>query len=83
VRVHGAAEPPPYLQDAHFPGAKKLGRGEGYVYPHNEPGGVADQPLTPESVRSERFYEPTDRGFEAELRERLARLRERFRGITE
>jgi replication-associated recombination protein RarA len=44
---------------------------------------VADQPLTPESVRSERFYEPTDRGFEAELRERLARLRERFRGITE
>jgi putative ATPase len=83
VREHGAAEPPPYLQDAHYPGAKKLGRGEGYVYPHNEPGGVADQPLTPESVRSERFYEPTDRGFEAELRERLARLRERFRGITE
>ena len=78
VREHGAAEPPPYLQDAHYPGAAKLGRGEGYVYPHDEPEGVADQPLAPESVCGERFYEPTDRGFEAELRERLARLRERF-----
>jgi putative ATPase len=75
VRDHGAAEPPPYLQDAHYPGAKQLGRGEGYRYPHDEPEAVTDQPLAPESVRDERFYEPTDRGFEAELRERLARLR--------
>ena len=37
VREHGAAEPPPYLQDAHYPGARKLGRGEGYRYPHDEP----------------------------------------------
>jgi len=75
VREHGAAEPPPYLQDAHYPGAKKLGRGEGYRYPHDEPDAVTDQPLAPESVRDERFYEPTDRGFEAELRARLERLR--------
>jgi putative ATPase len=75
VREHGAAEPPPYLQDAHYPGARQLGRGEGYRYPHDEPGAVTDQPLGPESVRGERFYEPTDRGFEAELSERLERLR--------
>jgi putative ATPase len=80
VREHGAAEPPPYLQDAHYPGAEKLGRGSGYVYPHNQPGGVSDQPLAPEAVRGERFYEPTDRGFEAELRSRLERLRGRLRG---
>ena len=78
VREHGAAEPPPYLQDAHYPGAKQLGRGTGYVYPHDEPGGVADQPLSPEPIRDERFYEPNDQGFEAQLRERLERLRERF-----
>jgi putative ATPase len=78
VREHGAAEPPPYLQDAHYPGAKQLGRGTGYVYPHDEPGGVAGQPLSPEPIRDERFYEPSDRGFEAQLRERLERLRERF-----
>jgi putative ATPase len=80
VREHGAAEPPPYLQDAHYPGAKKLGRGEGYRYPHDEPDAVSDQPLAPESVRGERFYEPTDRGFEAELRQRLERLRKLLGG---
>jgi putative ATPase len=78
VREHGAAEPPPYLQDAHYPGAKELGRGEGYRYPHDEPGAVTDQPLAPESVREENFYEPTDRGFEAELQKRLESLRRRF-----
>jgi putative ATPase len=80
VRRHGAAEPPPYLQDAHYPGAEKLGRGTGYVYPHDQADAVADQPLAPESVRGESFYEPTDRGFEAGMRERLRRLRERFGG---
>ena len=80
VREHGAAEPPPYLQDSHYPGARKLGRGEGYRYPHDEPDAVTDQPLAPESVRGERFYEPTDRGFEAELRERLERLRKPLGG---
>ena len=77
VREHGAAEPPSYLQDAHYPGARKLGRGEGYRYAHDEPGAVTDQPLAPESVCDERFYEPTERGFEAELRDRLAEIRRR------
>ena len=76
VREHGAAEPPPYLQDAHYPGARQLGRGDGYRYPHGERDAVTDQPLAPETVRAERFYEPTERGFEAELRKRLERLRE-------
>jgi putative ATPase len=80
VREHGAAEPPPYLQDAHYPGAERLGRGQGYRYPHDEPEGVTDQPLAPEPVRDQRFYEPTERGFEAELRKRLERLRRLFGG---
>jgi putative ATPase len=75
VREQGAKLPPDYLRDAHYPGAKKLGRGEGYVYPHDEPGGVAEQPLLPSEVQDERFYEPTDRGFEATLRERLEAIR--------
>jgi putative ATPase len=79
VREHGAAEPPPYLQDAHYPGAAALGRGEGYVYPHDEPEGVSEQQLAPEAVRGERFYEPSDRGFEAGLRKRLEQLRGRRR----
>ena len=80
VREHGAQAPPPYLQDAHYHGAKKLGRGVGYVYPHDEPGGVGDQQVIPEGLEGERFYEPTDRGFEAELSRRLEELRRRLRG---
>jgi putative ATPase len=80
VREHGAKLPPDHLRDAHYPGAKRLGRGEGYVYPHDEPGGVADQPLLPGEVEGERFYEPTDRGFEAELARRLEEIRRRMAG---
>jgi putative ATPase len=78
VREHGGRTPPDYLRDAHYPGAAKLGRGSGYVYPHDRPGGVSDQPLLPEELRGARFYEPTERGFEAELRRRLDELRRRI-----
>ncbi len=79
VREHGAELPPSYLQDAHYPGARKLGRGTGYEYPHGLPDGVSDQPLLPESLQARTYYEPTDRGFEAKLGERLAMLRKRLR----
>jgi putative ATPase len=77
VRRHGAKLPPDHLRDAHYPGAKALGRGEGYVYAHDEPGGISAQPLLPDGLEGERFYEPTDRGFEAELSERLDSARRR------
>ncbi len=80
VREHGAKRPPDYLRDAHYPGAKSLGRGKGYRYAHDEPGGVSDQQLMPEGLEDRRFYAPTDRGFEAELGRRLEALRRRIRG---
>jgi putative ATPase len=79
VREHGAEPPPSYLQDAHYPGAPKLGRGVGYEYPHNLPDGVSAQPLLPEALEGRRYYEPGDRGFEATLRKRVAELREKLR----
>jgi putative ATPase len=78
VREHGAQTPPDYLRDAHYPGAKSLGRGTGYRYAHDEPGGVSDQQLLPDALAGRRFYAPTDRGFEAELGKRLEELRTRF-----
>ncbi len=78
VRANGAKTPPDYLRDAHYPGAAALGRGEGYRYAHDEPDAVSDQPLLPEGLRGHRFYEPTDRGFEAELGERLAAFRKKL-----
>ncbi|HEX2096605.1 MAG TPA: replication-associated recombination protein A [Solirubrobacterales bacterium] len=79
VRENGAAAPPDYLRDAHYPGAKALGRGVGYRYAHDEPEGVSGQSLMPVGLEDSRFYEPTGRGFEAELGRRLAALRERLR----
>jgi putative ATPase len=78
VRANGAQTPPDYLRDAHYPGAAALGRGTGYRYAHDEPGGVAAQELLPEALAGRRFYAPTDRGREAELGRRLAELRKRL-----
>jgi putative ATPase len=78
VRANGAQTPPDYLRDAHYPGAEKLGRGSGYRYAHDEPGGVSEQPLLPQGLAGRRFYEPTDRGDEVELGRRLAELRRRL-----
>ena len=78
VRANGAQTPPDYLRDAHYPGAAKLGRGEGYRYAHDEPGAVSDQPLLPDGLRGRRFYKPTDRGFEAELGRRLPAFRKKL-----
>jgi len=80
VRDNGAKTPPDYLRDAHYPGAGELGRGEGYRYAHDEPGAVSDQPLLPPELQGRRFYEPTDRGFEAQLGRRLEALRKRLSG---
>ncbi len=78
VRANGAKTPPDYLRDAHYPGAEKLGRGEGYRYAHDEPGGVSGQPLLPDELRGRRFYAPTDRGFEQQLSQRLEDLRKKL-----
>jgi putative ATPase len=79
VRENGAKTPPDYLRDAHYPGAKSLGRGKGYRYPHDEPGGVSDQQLLPEGLGDRRFYTPTEHGFEAELSRRWAALQKKIR----
>ena len=78
VRENGAATPPDYLRDAHYPGARALGRGEGYRYAHDEPDGVSGQALMPPGLEGRRFYAPTERGFEAELGRRLGELRKRL-----
>ncbi len=67
---------PVHLQDSHYAGSKRLGHGEGYEYAHDAAGGVAAQDYL--GVERE-YYRPVDRGFEAELRERLAAIREVLR----
>jgi putative ATPase len=75
VREHGTPVPPPYLQDAHYPGAKQLGRGEGYDYPHDRDEGVSPQELMPPEAVGEQFLQLSDQGEEVAQKERLERLR--------
>ena len=79
VRENGAPDPPAHLRDAHYPGAKKLGRGEGYDYPHDRPEGTSPQQLMPDEALGERFLQLSDHGEEKALKERLERI-ERARG---
>jgi putative ATPase len=73
IREHGAALPPSALRDAHYPGAKSLGRGKGYDYPHDHPGNVNDQEHLPEGLEGLRFYDPGDT--EPTMRDRLTAAR--------
>jgi putative ATPase len=63
VREHGHVRPPAALRDAHYPGARKLGRGGGYVYPHADPSGF-DVDHLPEELRGKTYYRPTGSGEE-------------------
>jgi putative ATPase len=74
VREHGAQLPPDALRSGAYPGAAALGRGVGYDYPHDRPEKVSPQELLPDSVAGERFVELD--GVEAELRDRLQRIRD-------
>jgi putative ATPase len=65
-------EVPNHLRDAQYAGAKRLGHGEGYKYAHSFPGHSVEQDYLPEKKR---YYEPTDQGYERQMKERLARLK--------
>lgn len=67
---------PAYLQDAHYGGSAKLGRGIGYKYPHDFPGHYVKQQYLPDSVEGTVFYEPSDQGREVEIKKRLDSLRD-------
>lgn len=66
---------PKHLRDTSYPGAKKLGHGEGYLYPHSFPGHHVEQEYLPNDAKSGVYYEPTDNGHEAKFKQRLERLR--------
>jgi putative ATPase len=67
AREGPAGEVPNHLRDSHYQGAKSLGHGKGYLYPHDDPRGWVPQDYLPESVRGRRYYEPSEHGAEAEL----------------
>jgi putative ATPase len=65
---------PEHLKDASYAGAEVLGRGIGYKYAHDFKGHYVKQKYTRKPVR---YYEPTDIGFEAKIKQRLGNLRKK------
>jgi len=62
VRDGAPATVPTHLRDAHYPGAARLGHGNGYEYPHAHPGGWVDQEYRPPETATHRYYQPTGHG---------------------
>ena len=76
VREKSILPVPRHLQDKHYSGAKRLGRGEGYAYAHDAADAIAKQ----DYLGVERhYYQPTSRGLERDLGERLAEIRRRLK----
>jgi putative ATPase len=80
VRAGLAGPVPPHLRDAHYGGAAKIGAGKGYVYPHDRPGGVAEQQYPPDAVLGRTYYRPTRHGAESRLADLWEKLRALVRG---
>ena len=70
---------PKHLRNAPTKLAKQMGHGEGYLYPHDHPDAVTDMECLPPSLAGKTFYEPTDRGVESRIAERLDAIRKRRR----
>ena len=70
VRAGLTGPVPPHLRDAHYPGAARLGAGQGYRYPHDFPGGVVAQQYAPDAIAEKRYYEPTTQEPDAAARAR-------------
>ena len=79
VERSGSAPVPLHLRNAPTPLARELGYGEGYTYPHDEPDAFVPQDNLPEEVAEEPWYQPTDRGKEAQIGQRLKAWRMRRR----
>ncbi len=69
-------EIPQHLRDAHYAGARKLGRGKGYLYPHDHPEAARKQRYLPEELQHLRFFEPRAVGYEAQLRSTTEEVKE-------
>lgn len=72
AKEHGSLAPPKHILNAPTKLMTEQGYGSGYEYDHNAEEGFSGQDYFPEGMRREQFYDPPERGFEREIRKRLA-----------
>jgi putative ATPase len=66
---------PAHLQDAHYKSAEKLGHGLGYKYAHDYPNHYVEQQYLPDGLTEEKFYHPTDIGYEKKIQEYFVKIK--------
>ena len=74
---HTQTTVPVHLQDAHYGGHEKLGKGIGYKYAHDYPDHYVDQQYLPSEIEGSHFYEPGDLGYEKTIKEYLQKIKGR------
>ncbi len=79
VKNAPSLEVPLHLRNAPVKGMADQGYGQGYAYPHNDPEGVVTAAYFPQGMTPVELYEPVDRGFESQVRERLQKIRSKLR----
>jgi putative ATPase len=62
IRAGKSGEVPDHLKDAHYKGAKELGRGIGYLYPHDYETGWVKQQYLPDRIKNKVYYQPKKTG---------------------
>lgn len=75
VETEKMAPVPVHLQDKHYKGAEKLGHGQGYLYAHDYPNHYVDQQYLPDPLVGTKFYEPSENGYEKEIKQRMEYIR--------
>src|SRR5437762_5570230 len=83
ARETGSLMPPMHILNAPTKLMKNVGYGKGYAYDHDADEGFSGQDYWPEGMEAQSFYEPTDRGFEARVRERLEYWQQRRKELQE
>ncbi len=66
---------PLHLRDTGYQGAVKMGHGKGYKYPHHFPGNYVEQQYLPDELRGVKYYQPSDHGYEQEIKKRREKLK--------
>ncbi|GAB3806554.1 replication-associated recombination protein A [Virgibacillus kimchii] len=70
IRKGKTGDIPPHIKDAHYAGAKSLGRGQNYKYPHHHKNGWVKQQYLPDSIKNKYYYQPKETGkFEQALKQ--------------
>lgn len=78
---NGAVYPVPnHLRDAHYPGAKSLGHGTSYKYPHDYKYSLVQQQYLPDKMIGQKYYQPRNNGFEATIAKRLENIQMHVEG---